>query len=830
MAAAEKQAPGGPGAPATWTTAAKAGVGTALSPLSPVWFTLADGVLTEVYYPRVDLPCTRELGLVVTAPDFFSEEQRGADSAVSYLAEGVPAYRVVNRCREGRYQIEKVVLSDPARPVVLQQTRFTALQGRAEEYALYALLGPHLAGRGAGNTGWVGDYKGIPMLFAERDGAALALACSAPWGRRSAGFVGASDGRQDLAEHRRLTQTYDRAADGNVALTGEIDHAAAGGDFLLVLAFGRTWREAGRNARASLLDGFDVARDAYLRGWSEWLSTLRPLPRHGDHDLYQLSASVIRCHEGKAVPGGIIASLSVPWGFARGDGDEWSAGYHLVWPRDLVESAGALLAAGARHDARRVLLDLEVLQEADGHWRQNFWLDGTPHWQGQQMDETGLVVLLVGLLRRHDALRPGDLPRLWPMVRRAAEYLVRHGPVSGEDRWEEDAGYSPFTLAVEIAALLVAADLAEESDAAGLAPYLRETADAWNAAVERWLYVTGTDLARQCDAEGYYVRLAPPGEASRDRPAAGTVPWRNRPDPHAKLRAATLVSPDALALVRFGLRAADDPRVLNTVRVLDATLKVDTPGGPAWHRYNGDGYGEHADGSPFDGTGIGRAWPLLAGERAHYELAAGRRDEAEALVGVLERFAGPGNLLPEQVWDTADIPARGLYLGRPTGSAMPLVWAHAEYVKLRRSLHDGQVFDMPPQTVERYVKNHTGSPYTVWRLNQKCRTMAPGQVLRVEVPAPAVVRWSAAGHAWQDTPTRDSGWGLHVADLPTAGLPGGAAVRFRVGEGQEFEVRVTGGRPAGRKAKARRAGKGSHGPRVSGGRPSGRAPRRPPRP
>ncbi len=461
MVAADNLAPGGPGAPATWTTAAKAGVGTALSPLSPVWFTLADGILTEVYFPRVDLPCTRALGLLVTGRDFFAEEKTDTTSEVSYLAEGVPAYRLVNTCHAGRYRIEKTILCDAARPIVFQQTRFTALQGRPEEYALYAHLEPHLVGRGAGNTGWVGDYKGIPMLFAERDGAALALACSAPWGPRSAGFVGASDGRQELARHRRLTQTYDRAENGNVALTGAIDHAAADGAFVLVLAFGRTWREAGRNARASLLDGFDEARGSYQRGWSEWLATLRPLPLHGDHDLYKLSAAVIRCHEGKSVPGGIIASLSVPWGFARGDDQEWSAGYHLVWPRDLVESAGALLAAGAPGDARRVLLDLEVLQEADGHWRQNFWLDGTPHWQGQQMDETGLVVLLVALLRRHDALRPGDLPRLWPMVRGAAEYLVRHGPVSGEDRWEEDAGYSPFTLAVEVAALLAAADLAE---------------------------------------------------------------------------------------------------------------------------------------------------------------------------------------------------------------------------------------------------------------------------------------------------------------------------------------------------------------------------------
>ncbi|TGV96463.1 glucan 1,4-alpha-glucosidase, partial [Mesorhizobium sp. M2D.F.Ca.ET.145.01.1.1] len=128
-------------------------------------------------------------------------------------------------------------------------------------------------------------------------------------------------------------------------------------------------------------------------------------------------------------------------------------------------------------------------------------------------------------------------------------------------------------------------------------------------------------------------------------------------------------------------------------------------------RYNSDGYGEHEDGAPFDGTGQGRPWPLLAGERAHYELAAGRKDEAASLLDALERSAGPGGLLPEQVWDGADIPERELLHGKPSGSAMPLVWAHSEHIKLLRSLRDGAVFDMPPQGVKRYIENKTISPF-----------------------------------------------------------------------------------------------------------------------
>jgi glucoamylase len=240
-----------------------------------------------------------------------------------------------------------------------------------------------------------------------------------------------------------------------------------------------------------------------------------------------------------------------------------------------------------------------------------------------------------------------------------------------------------------------------------------------------------------------------------------------------------LISPDALALVRFGLRPPDDPRIRDTVKVIDALLKVQTPSGPTWHRYNDDGYGEHPDGSPFDGTGIGRGWPLLTGERAHYELASGRNDDAKQLLAALEAFANKGCLISEQVWDSADIPQRGLYCGRPSGSAMPLVWAHAEYLKLRRSLRDGKLFDQPPQTVKRYLKDKTISPRLAWRFNHKLRTLSPGKILRIETIAPAVIHWSADN--WkncQDIKTKNTGLGICIADLPTSKMPDGRQIKF----------------------------------------------------
>ena len=777
MNGGEGQAPGWPGIEPRWTSSAKSGVGTAAGRESRVWFTVSHGIVNEVYYPRLDQANTRDFGLLVAdGADFFSEEKRHTVQEILPLAQGVPGYRLTNTCLQGRYRITKTILTDAERDVLLQRWQFQALQGRLGDYGLYALLAPHIDNRGYGNTGWVGEYKGLPMLFAEREGTVLALAGSPPFRTMSCGYVGVSDGWQDLNAHKRMTWGYPRAADGNIALTAELDLLAGAGAGVLALAFGRNAAEAGHRARASLGQAFDEAVRAYVRGWEAVQAQCLDLGAVGESgfDLYRVSTAVLRTHEEKRFPGGMIASLSIPWGSAKGDDD--LGGYHLVWPRDLVESAGGLLAAGDVASARETLFYLMCTQEADGHWPQNMWLHGTPYWGGVQMDEAAFPILLADTLRRSRELQGLDP---WPMVRRAAGYLVCNGPVTQQDRWEEDGGYSPFTLAVEVAALLAAADFAEEAGEAPAAGYLRETADAWNAQIERWTYVRDTELARRFGVEGYYVRIAPPDVADCASPADGFVPIKNRPPGESAAPSAQILSPDALALVRFGLRAADDPRIRNTVKVIDATLKTDTATGPVWHRYTEDGYGEHEDGGPFDGTGVGRGWPLFAGERGHYELARGDGAEARRLLQVMAAQASPGGLIPEQVWDAPDIPALELFNGRPAGSAMPLVWAHAEYVKLLRSLRDGRVFDLPPQPVQRYQVERTTSPFAIWRFNHKCRGMAAGKILRVEVLAPAIVRWSADGWGTAaDAKTQDTALGIHVADIPTAGRPLGTTVTF----------------------------------------------------
>jgi glucoamylase len=524
------------------------------------------------------------------------------------------------------------------------------------------------------------------------------------------------------------------------------------------------------------MEDFYQTLSGYIDAWKNVQSRFLNLNDsvNNEVDYYRVSTAVLKIHEAKRFPGGIIASLSIPWGFDKGDDD--LGGYHLVWPRDLAEAAGALLAAGDSAGARQTLTYLMGTQEADGHWPQNMWLDGRPYWGGLQMDETAFPILLADALRRMGKLSGLDP---WLMVRKAAEFLLRNGPVTQEDRWEEDGGYSPFTLAAEVAALLAAADFAEAKGEDQAATFMRQTADAWNSNIERWTYVTDTPLSKQVGVGGYYVRIAPLEVADAASPLKGFVPIKNRPPTDRKQPVSQIVSPDALALVRFGLRSATDPRIMNTVKVIDALLKTETKTGSVWHRYNQDGYGEQADGKPFDGTGIGRGWPLLAGERAHYELAKGNTGEARKLAKVIEEQTGPCGLIPEQVWDAPDVPEHELANGHPSGSAMPLVWAHAEYIKLLRSIRDGQVFDTPPQPVQRYQKAKVTLPFGFWRFNHKVRSIVKGKMLRVEVLSPATVHWSSDN--WKtavDAKTRDTGLGVYVADLPTEELPAGGQVLF----------------------------------------------------
>src|SRR5438105_10520591 len=303
MVMGDSTAPGSPGIPPTWTSSAKTGVGTSAGGRSRVWFTISHGILNEIYFPFIDQPNTRDLGLLITGgSEFFSEEKRDADSAITPIASGVPGYIITNTCKRGRYRIQKTIIADPLRDTVLQKVLFEPLIGMVEQYHVYALLAPHLENHGTGNDGWIGTHKGVPMVFAKRDRTTLALASSTSFAGMSCGYVGFSDGWQDISAHKKMTWFFNEARDGNIALTGEII-VPAGGEFILALGFGRDGLEAAQQALSSLIQPFDDSFNAFIEEWQNYQRQCTELgnPR-SSINYYRVSTALIKTCESKDIP------------------------------------------------------------------------------------------------------------------------------------------------------------------------------------------------------------------------------------------------------------------------------------------------------------------------------------------------------------------------------------------------------------------------------------------------------------------------------------------------------------------------------------------------
>ena len=782
-------APGGPGLPPTWSSSAKEVVGCPLGP-ARLWFTIGGGIINEVYYPRVDIPQIRDLGFIVgDDAGFWVEVKRLWRHDVQLANLAAPAVMIAHH--HERFELTLRVTPCDDRDVLLIEVTLTG------DPALkpYVLLAPHLGGTGLGNRAAVVEYRGRRALTAEQGPFGLALVASTPsqteaFGRAGAGYVGENDGWQDFHRHGAMTWEYSEAGPGNVALLGELPRQA-----VLALGFASSADSAATLALTALCEPFELGWARQQSRWADWY--IHNTPVHSvpadlpEECLTQLriSAMVLRSHRDKIYPGAMVASLSVPWGNTR----EEREGYHLVWPRDLVECAGALLAIGALQEARNTLRYLIATQNSDGHWNQNQWLGGKSYWSGIQLDEAAFPVLLAAALGERDALAGTEVG---DMVRRALSFLVRTGPVSEQDRWEEDSGLNTFTLAVCIGALVAGAPYLP----AGARDLALAFADYWNARLEDWTAVADTPLAHRQGVPGYYLRVAPP-EALTDRCSPDSVMAIKNRATDPGIPTSEQVGVDFLQLVRFGLRRADDPLIEASVRVADALLKVDTPSGPAWHRYNGDGYGEHADGSAYDGAGCGRAWPLLTGERGHYEIAAGR--DPLPLIEAMVRMASPGGMLPEQVWDAAAIPARGLEPGRPTGGAMPLAWTHAEYIKLVISRALKRPFDRPALVWERYRGERPALKRVIWCEHAPANALPEGCSLTLALREPGTFRVGFDG--WQDAREQEATGdplGLHLLEVDTAHLAPGRCidVTFRhAGSGawigRDFHVPVV-ARPA----------------------------------
>jgi glucoamylase len=784
---------GAPGIEPRWTHSAKEGIGTAYHSSCHVWFTLSHGIVNEIYYPTVDQPNTRDVQLLITDGEtFLHEEKRDLHHEVSYPERNCLLYRLINSDPLGRYRVVKHLLADPHRSVMLMHVRLEVAEASLRhKLKVFALLAPHLARGGANNSAWVCEFAGRRLFHVAREDVHLSFGCEPDFGRRSVGYAGTSDGWRDLVDNFRMDWEFRAAERGNVALTAELDPSYE--EWTLGIAIGRSGQSSATKLLHSLADPFERHREGYVRQWRR--TEIGPecdlSADTGDNGgIYRLSRCVLLAHEDKLFQGALIASLSIPWGEIRSD-DE-IGGYHLVWTRDLVQSATALLATGHTGTPLRALIWLACIQKADGDFPQNSWIDGRAYWSGVQLDEMASPILLAWRLQREGKLTTFDP---WYMIAKATRYLLLQGPVTGQERWEEQSGYSPSTLAVVIVALVCAAEFARSRGEAVTAEFILTYADWLACHIEDWMVTSRGELVP--GKPRHYVRITPSDPNTIDpHPDVDTleIQLANGAGRHP---ARNVVGGDFLHLVRLGIRDAHDPVVLDSLDVIDSVIRRELPQGPCWRRYNHDCYGQKHDGSAFDGTGVGRSWPILTGERGHYELAAGR--DPLPYIKVLEHMANQGGMLTEQLWDDQDLPDGTLKCGQATGSAMPLCWSHAEYISLVRSRRDGVAFDRIEPAYQRYIAKPVESRHEIWSFRHQTLRIPLGKTLRLLTGAHAIVHWTSKG--WEDARGLDTQSSalpeLFVADLPTAELPLGTVVEFTFQwpaagkwEGRNFRVSI----------------------------------------
>ncbi len=686
-AARAATAPGAPGANATWTSADKHGFGTSATTASHVWFTLGQGGMTEVFYPDLGTPSVRTLDLVVSDGKTFAERDSAASRrAVQPLGDLV--YRQVDE-EPGRFRVVKTYSTDPARDVVRVAVRLTSLSGR--KLSAYAVLDPSLSNNGMDDSGTSTRHA----LVAGDASMGSAMVASPQFTRTSSGYLGASDGYTDLQDFH-MDWTYTSAPDGNVVQTGrtQLTGLRGGRRTTLAVGFGSGPAAARSAARASLADS--TAQQAYARGWARYLAGLKRPPAAANRALYETSVMTLAASEDKTYRGAYVASPTMPWAWGTGL-ENPSGAYHLVWARDLYQIASALLAAGDTAGARRAVDYLfDRQQKPDGSFPQNSTVDGTPHWTNLQLDEVALPIVLAW----QTGQTGGALYR--DHIKRAADFLVSYpgAPDTPQDRWENQGGYSPGTTAAEIAGLVCAADIARrDGDPASAARYL-QTADDWQRRIQGWTATTNGPFSPR----PYYLRVTKDGN-----PDAGTPYDIGDSGPNGVDQRA-VVDPSFLELVRLGVKPASDPVIRNTIAVVDQQLRD----GPFWHRYDFDGYGEKKDGSPWDvgfpanpttdwanNTTIGRVWPIFGGERGEYDLLAGDPSDARAQLAHMGAAANDGGMLPEQVW-SPDFPGGGP-VGSGTLSATPLLWSHAQYVRLAWSIQAGRPVEQPRVVAARYA-------------------------------------------------------------------------------------------------------------------------------
>jgi glucoamylase len=764
-------APGGPGAASYYDEARKDCVGTSASQSSKIWFTVADGQLSDVYEPTIDNTDVKSMEWIVTNGSTWTDVQsRDMSYTVSSDPSGMSCTVTVSDAAHG-YSLTTTYFTDPFSDAVIARTFYKGPAG----LQVYARLQPLVNGNGGGGTANAGGNSA--QVYTTASGGDLAAAWSTNTvtaavnrsyavptyevlteagglGATSAGYAGtASDGANSLASTYQLPD-YNSAPDGDVVLTAQVKFAPSD-SANLALGFGRTLSSAVGVAQqaADAPPGAMLAR--YLAGWHGYDAFLnRPSASLtlAQKVEYYRAINVVKASEDKTFPGAIVAGLASPWGQSVPAGVDAAYGlptffgsYREVFARDLYEAFTALLVAGDIATARAATLFLfDDQQQANGSMPRNSLLNGqpAPDTGGLQLDETSYPIIMAwqsGLSGDHELYVDHVVP--------AADFLVANGPADGVERWEEQSGYSPSTIAAEIAGLTAASAIAARNGDVARARLYQATADYYARNIKTWTVTTVPDAAYS--AQPYFIRIAPDGN-----PNDGSTLNLGNGGPSG-VPQQQVIDAGFLELVRLGVLPASDPTIESSLTVVDNTIEVQTPSGPGFYRYGalgtvgsttvkgGDGYGDcyqpsltscSISGAPWapTGTGTGHPWPVLNGERGEYDVASGQGAEARTMLQTMLNMTTGAGIEPEQVWDDPALAASpygsdpttasiGFTPGSPDGSASPLTWAEAQYVRLATDIGAGRDVEQPSIVAARYVAQ--GMPAS---LPLKITSPAPG--------------------------------------------------------------------------------------------------------
>src|SRR5450755_535708 len=675
-------APGAPGANATWNESNLQGFATSLGSASKVWYTLGNGELENVFYPQTDTPSTFGLQYIVTDGSTFTDtETANTTHAISLVDPTALVWQQVNTATNGDFKITKTYVADPSRSVVLVQTTFANLSSAPLQ--LYADYLPQLNNDGMGNTGSTDATSGD--LVSANGSVSSVLAASTGFTQTTSGYVASSsDGSTQLTSSHALTTTYSSASTaGHIVQVAQIPVAASGSTtFTLALGFDATQSAAISDAAASLTAGFSAQETSFESGWHSWVGGLSAPPASvtGSSALqtqYYVSLMEVKADEDKTYSGGFVAAPSDPWGTSVSANSGGGHGYHVVWTRDEYEMASALLAAGDATDANAALQYIFTYEEeSSGAVKQNTFLNGNAVFGSLQMDEVADPIILAYQL---GATNSAD----WGHIQALANYLVSNGPYTPQERWEEASGYSPATMAAEIAGLICAASIAEANGGTSLAASYQSTALSWASEVDSHTYTTTGSYG----SGDYFLRITPDGSPN----SGASISIANGGGSHDDR---TVVDPSFLELVRLGIKSPTATDITSTLPVVFSLNDTTTTEGPVWHRYDFDGYGETSSGADYTGSGTANPWPVFAGERGEYDVADGNLTGAQSLLATLAGAANSGYQIPEQVWG-GSTGTGGFTFGQPDNSATPLMWAMAQYVRLAVDISAGKNVDTP---------------------------------------------------------------------------------------------------------------------------------------